>query len=118
MSIKRKFIFPTREVIRVVDGDTYVLMLDTGFNSYRKIELRLDGIDTHEIHGDNHELAVKEKEFVEDFFNNAEELYVTTKERLPEQGSFNRWLGDIENGKLEDLGSLLRQEFENIDYGG
>ena len=113
-----EFIFRIKDVIRVIDGDTYVLMLDTGFNSYRKIELRLDGIDTHEVHGDNHNLAMKEQDFVEEFFDESEVLAVTTKDKLPEQGSFNRWLGDVQNLQGDDLGTLLKDNFEGIEYEG
>lgn len=38
-------------VLKVVDGDTYDLLLDLGFNIFHKIRVRLKGVDTEEIFG-------------------------------------------------------------------
>jgi len=39
------------ELVRVVDGDTIEVLVDIGFNTYRKVSARLDGVDTPEIYG-------------------------------------------------------------------
>ena len=41
----------TAEVLRVVDGDTLVVMVDLGLDIYHKTKVRLIGIDTPEVYG-------------------------------------------------------------------
>lgn len=38
-------------VLRVVDGDTLDVLVDLGFKTYRKMRLRLYGVDTPEVYG-------------------------------------------------------------------
>ena len=37
------------EIIRVIDGDTFELMIDLGFQSFRRCRMRLYGIDAPEM---------------------------------------------------------------------
>jgi micrococcal nuclease len=37
-------------VIRVIDGDTIEALIDLGFGVFKKMKLRIDGIDTPEIY--------------------------------------------------------------------
>lgn len=39
------------QVKRLIDGDTYTLRIDKGFNDYRWQDVRLRGVDTAEIYG-------------------------------------------------------------------
>ena len=45
------------EVLRIIDGDTYVAMVSLGFDTYRKIHIRLNGVDTWESGGEERELG-------------------------------------------------------------
>lgn len=90
--------FPGR-LDRVIDGDTVVVVVDLGFNTRRKLELRLDGVDTAEIHNtskdsEEYKRGIEQAAFVEEFCDAEGEwpLRVYTKER---QGKYGRWLGDI-----------------------
>ena len=53
------------EVLRVIDGDTYDMMVSLGFGTYRKIRIRLNGEDTWELRGDDRELGLLASEHVE-----------------------------------------------------
>lgn len=44
-------------ILRIVDGDTYDVMVSLGFGTYRKIRIRLNGVDTWEMRGDDRELG-------------------------------------------------------------
>ena len=56
---------------RVIDGDTLEVVIDLGFNIFRKIKIRLKDIDTPEIFRPSCEKEKKHgedaKKFVEDF---------------------------------------------------
>jgi len=52
------------EVVKVVDGDTIDVKLDVGFDTHIFKRLRLLGIDTWEIRGEEKEKGYKAKDFV------------------------------------------------------
>ena len=52
-SVANQIFWYQARVLRVVDGDTLELMVDQGFNSYRKLTVRLYGIDTPETNAKN-----------------------------------------------------------------
>ena len=64
------------KVLRVVDGDTIDLLIDLGFNAWKKERIRLSGINTPETR--TKDLKEKEKGLLakKDFFdiNNMKEL--------------------------------------------
>lgn len=54
------------KLIRVIDGDTLVMMVDMGFYLFQEMKLRLNGINTPELIGGNDkEKALEAKTFVE-----------------------------------------------------
>lgn len=87
----------------VIDGDTIDVMVDLGFRIHREIRLRLQGIDTHEIHGvsvgsEEYQQGMTEKRFVEDWLQAGQ----TDKFNWPfiirteKQGKYGRYLAEIE----------------------
>lgn len=54
------------KVVRVVDGDTYELLIDLGFNILLKRNCRLYGVNTAEIHGEERPKGLQVKKFVID----------------------------------------------------
>jgi|APHM01.1.fsa_nt_gi Micrococcal nuclease (thermonuclease) homologs len=86
--------------IHVVDGDTVDLRVDLGFRTYKKIRVRLGGVDTNEIYGvedDTQEYmtGVEQKEFVErKLFAESERGEVIFNSQ-DEKGKYGRWVGDI-----------------------
>lgn len=69
-NIEAKFIY-NAQVLRVIDGDTYELMIDMGFNTHLNVNLRLHDEDTPEtwrpsceaekLHGEQATEFVKER---------------------------------------------------------
>lgn len=51
------------EVLRVIDGDTFVARVHLGMDVTRTTAIRIVGIDTPEIHGDDRERARAATEF-------------------------------------------------------
>lgn len=100
-------------VSRVVDGDTFDIVVDLGFHIHHKIRVRLKDLDTPEIYRPSNdkelEHARQAKEYVESLFKVDNRVVIHTfKER---GSSFGRFVGDVfvhnAEGKLVMLKELL-----------
>lgn len=90
-------------LLNVVDGDTVDIKIDLGFRIHREIRLRLADVDTHEIHGvetdsDEYRRGMREKEFVEEWFD---EAAVADREwpvliRSEKTGKYGRYIAEVE----------------------
>ena len=70
------------KVLKVVDGDTVDVILDLGFDMFKKERVRLAGIDTPESRTkdlEEKELGIDAKEFLERRMMECEELWVQPK---------------------------------------
>lgn len=113
--------YPAR-LVRVIDGDTMEFVLDLGFGLRKKLQIRLLDVDTHEIHGDKAQEALKEKKFVINWFDQ----YYLEDERYPylvctikEPDSFGRYLGDIwDRRQVSHLNSVILKEFDDVGWDG
>jgi len=108
--------------IRIIDGDTVVMELDLGFYTYKRAQLRLLDVDTHELDGDNPKKAIDEKKYVKGWFADHDKegvdypFYVYT---LKEPDSFGRYLADIETlDSNSSLVSDLKDKFKDIEWEG
>ena len=82
------------KVLKVVDGDTVDVILDLGFDMFKKERVRLAGIDTPESRTkdlEEKELGIDAKEFLERRMMECEELWVRTEK----DGKYGRMLGQI-----------------------
>jgi endonuclease YncB( thermonuclease family) len=52
----------------VYDGDTFKLAIKPWIGSFTYETIRLLGIDTAELHGENHETAIEQRDFVRGWF--------------------------------------------------
>jgi len=78
-------------VTSVYDGDSITCDLDLGLNVWLKNQkIRLSGIDTPEIRGEERELGLISKARVEELILNKEVIISTHK-----TGKYGRWLGVI-----------------------
>ena len=80
------------KVLKVVDGDTVDVILDLGFDMFKKERVRLAGIDTPESRtkdSEEKELGIDAKEFLERRMMECEELWVQTEK----DGKYGRMLG-------------------------
>ncbi len=89
-------------VTKVVDGDTVDLLVDCGFNIIRKERIRFYGVDAWETRGEEREMGLEAKRFVEETIPVGTEVVVRTGK---ERGKFGRYLGEIfvNNISLNDM---------------
>ena len=87
------YIYKTK-ILRVIDGDTYEVMIDLGFKFKWDTRIRLKGVDTWEIRGPEKTKGILAKNFVRELFDEQPEwIWMQTFE--DEQGKYGRYLADF-----------------------
>ena len=77
----------------VYDGDTITCTIDCGFNlSMKKQKIRLSGIDTPEIRGDEREAALFVRDKLREKILNKEVILKTEKDK---KGKYGRYLATV-----------------------
>lgn len=87
-------------VAEVVDGDTFDVVFDLGFDIEMERRVRLLGIDTAEIHfvshdSEEYERGMAQKEFVEEWVRSDEEWPLLAKTERDQKGKYGRYLADL-----------------------
>lgn len=95
------YTYRVKEVIHVVDGDTIDVLIDVGFKTYLSKRLRLLGIDTWELRGDEREKGLIAKARMEELLADAEEIFVQTK--MDAEGKYGRVLAWVWTKKGLDV---------------
>lgn len=89
------FVYRVIEVVRVIDGDSYEVILDLGFNARLHVRTRLLGADTFEMRGGTEET----KRLAEDGRQHAiawfSEMTGRVLCRTVHVDSFGRWLAEF-----------------------
>jgi len=81
----------------VYDGDTVTAVVDLGFLHYQEMKLRLYGIDTPEMRGEEREQGIIVRDIVREMILDKEVEIHTFKDK---QGKYGRYLATI---ILDDL---------------
>jgi len=86
------------KVLSVYDGDTIRCDIDLGFSMILSNQaIRLYGIDTPEVRGEEREEGLKVRDVVRDLILNKNVILQTIKDT---KGKYGRWLGKV---YLDDL---------------
>tara|TARA_R110001592_G_scaffold26903_6_gene100268 strand:- start:1222 stop:1566 length:345 start_codon:yes stop_codon:yes gene_type:complete len=102
---------------RVVDGDTIDATIDLGFDTWKKIRIRLVGINaaesrTRDLEEKSRGLAAKQ--YVKDILNKHHNEFILHSQGV---GKYGRCLGDIFLGDVK-LNDLLIEEGHAVEYFG
>lgn len=107
-------------VYRVVDGDTYDIILDLGFSISHKIRVRLKGVDTPEVYGkEASEEGRQASEYVKKILQDRN-VFIRTYKNAP--SSFNRWEADVmftllnEDGSVKDVHMDLASHLVSVGH--
>lgn len=79
-------------IIDVYDGDTVTAIVELGFHVKSELKLRLYGIDTPEIRGEEREKGLISKARLESLILGKDVIIKTYKDK---QEKYGRWLADI-----------------------
>lgn len=92
------------KIISVYDGDTCTALVDLGFRINFEIKIRLSGIDTPEIRGEERELGLISKSRLEELVLNKDVIIETFRDRTEKYG---RWLAEIYVGDVNVNQTLI-----------
>jgi len=90
-------------MVRVVDGDTFDVTVDLGFDIFTDQRLRLAVVDAWETRGEEKEKGLKAKGFVEQLAGPGASIVVITDGK---KGKYGRVIASIDVGGM-DLGTEL-----------
>ena len=77
----------------VYDGDTVTADIDLGFKAHQKgVKLRLFGIDTPEVRGEERPEGLVSKKYLSDLILGKQVILKTYKDKT---GKYGRWLAEI-----------------------
>ena len=105
------------KLVRIIDGDSFVLDLDLGFHITKRVTARLAGADTPELRSriaDNRKAARLAKAYAAEFMADGDFTY----ESHLWQGKYGRAVGDIRKDGGFLLSSALITRHLAIPYGG
>ena len=97
------------QIERVVDGDTFIAVIDLGFDTFQRHTFRLYGVDTPETYRPKSEnervLGEKATEFVRDLIEHRSVTVITHNDK---QGKYGRYLAEVHTSKGY-LSELLKE---------
>ena len=108
------------KVDRVVDGDTVDALVDLGFDTWKKVRIRLHGLDAWESRTRNLEEKKKglaAKDYVKDLLENSDEGKFLLKSHGV--GKYGRVLGELfVKGNEKSVNELLKDNGHAYEYHG
>lgn len=85
--------YKIKEIIKVYDGDTITVIIDLGFGITKKEVIRLFGIDTPEIRGEERPEGLKSRLRLVELLEQYPDTYIKTYK--DKTGKYGRLLGDL-----------------------
>jgi micrococcal nuclease len=102
-------------VERVIDGDTFIAVIDLGFNISIRERIRMLGINAPEVHGDSKEKGLDAKAFLTEILEGEKVILETEKD-----DDFGRWLARVymkeDDDKLTDVCQLMLDTGHAVPY--
>lgn len=109
--------YKIKEVIRIIDGDTIEILIDIGFNIFHKEKVRLNRIDTPEIHSKNEFEKKLGKEAI-DYLQAWIEKQNSLSIRTSKDDKYGRILGEIYGDSSKSINDLLIENGYAWEYYG
>lgn len=101
-------------IIDVYDGDTVTAIVDLGLFISTEIKVRLKGINTPEIRGEERNAGLLSKKRLEELILNKEVMLFTYKDKKEKYG---RWLGTIHPlDSSKSVNEILLEEGLAVPY--
>jgi len=110
--------YKVKEIVKIYDGDTITVILDLGFGITKKEIIRLFGIDTPEIRGEERPDGLRSRERLIELIEENPDFYIKTYK--DKAGKYGRMLGELMvPDKKTSLNQVLVNEgFAKPYFGG
>lgn len=107
--IAKNLYFYKAHVLYVHDGDTVTILIDLGIDTFRKIKLRLYGINTPEIIGSEKAKGLKSKTYTSNKILMKEVYVQTIKDKTEKYGRYlaNVWVLNANKKEYDCLNDML-----------
>ena len=102
------------ELVRAIDGDTQEVELTLGFGVKFVTKIRLLGVDTPEMHGEEKLRGIVVKRWVEDWWGGKKEL----RFRMSKVGKYGRMVGYVVDSAGTTLNDSLLKSKHAVSYCG
>ena len=109
--------YTVKEFVKIVDGDTVDIVLDLGFDVYRKERIRINRVDTPESNSKNElerKLALEAKNYVSIWLINQKQVKIKTFK----DDKYGRMLGEFYGDNNICLSDLLIEQGYAWAYDG
>ena len=106
------------KTLRVVDGDTVDAMVDLGFNTWKKVRIRMHGINAPESHTrdlEEKKLGLAAKARLIEILNGVDNEFILISHGV---GKFGRCLGEILINNKNSVNKQLIKEGHGVEYHG
>lgn len=108
------YVYPVASVLSVYDGDTITCTVDLGFNTLRKISVRVSGVDAPEVTGSSKVAGLAVRDYVRYKLGKASKITLESKEL----DKYGRSLGIIHLGDGTTINELLLKHNMALPYNG
>ena len=113
------YTYKVSQIHSIYDGDTMTVDIDLGFNMIMgKRVLRLFGIDTPELRGEEREEGLKVRDYVRELVEEVDEIYI--KSHKDKSGKYGRILATVllvKDEVVQDLNEHLLEKGMAKPYG-
>lgn len=106
------YVYPIRTVIDVHDGDTMFVLVDLGFDTLRRLDVRVNGLDTPEVTGPDKDVGLIVRDVVRTWMARAQTL------ESQELDKYGRSLAELYNDKGNKLSEFLLTNGMAVTYVG
>jgi micrococcal nuclease len=114
--MKGLYNYRVKKIVSIYDGDTITVDIDLGFNvSMNKQKLRLYGINTPEVRGEEREEGLKVRDYVRNELVGLIDIYIESY--YDKSGKYGRWLATVYYRKFgEDEYINLNDSLVELGY--
>lgn len=87
------YVYRVEEFLGNYDGDTIDVLVDLGLKAFLKMRIRLYGVNTPELRGEDKERGLIARDWVTSRLEAASSIYIRTYK--DQTGKYGRWLAEV-----------------------
>lgn len=114
------YMYKIKEITKIYDGDTITVDIDLGFGITKSEKIRLFGIDTPELRGDERPEGLISRDYLIELYENNKEYTFYIKTIKDKKGKYGRYLGilyyydEVMDNKINVNEHLIQEGYAKI----